>query len=150
VVTQLLDARRLDRITLGGQMLAPADAYPLPEYLGDVRRALLGPGGAPLDANRRQLQRIYLERLEALLSPPAAPAGGNQPGGGAGQSRTLPALLTPPNVRRTDLSALARAELRSVRETARANATTSAGIARAHWNDLADRVDGILDRPRGR
>ncbi|HEX4931737.1 MAG TPA: zinc-dependent metalloprotease, partial [Gemmatimonadaceae bacterium] len=73
VVAQLLDARRLDRLALGEQMLDVATAYPAAEYLGDVRRALLA-GAAPLDGNRRQLHRVYLERLELLLAPPPAPA----------------------------------------------------------------------------
>ena len=149
VVTQLLDARRLDRITLGEEMLDAANAYPLPEYLGDVRRALLGPGAGALDANRRELQHVYLERLEVLLAPPPRPRA-NQGFGGGGGGRTLPAILTPPNVRRTDLSALARAELRAVRETARTNATTASGINRAHWQDMADRVDEILEKQKDR
>lgn len=146
VVAQLLDARRLDRLALGESMLDAASAYPPAEYLGDVRRALLG-GGAPLDGNRRQLQRVYLERLESLLSPPPAPAA-NPFGGGFGGP--LPPLLAAPNVRRSDLAALARAELRAVREAARRSAATSVGVARAHWFDLADRVDEILERQKGK
>ena len=149
VVTQLLDARRLDRLTLGEQMLDAASAYPLPEYLGDVRRAVLGSAGGALDANRRQLQRVYLERLEGLLAPPPAPAGGGQAGGGGAAGRTLPPLLAPPNVRRSDLAALARSELRAVRETARGSVPTTAGVTRAHWQDLADRVDEILEKQKG-
>ena len=149
VVTQLLDARRLDRITLGAEMLDAANAYSLPEYLGDVRRALMGGAASTLDANRRELQHVYLERLEALLSPPPAPQG-NQGFGGGGGGRQLPAILAPPNVRRSDISALARAELRAVRESARTSATTATGINRAHWQDMGERVEEILEKQKGR
>ena len=149
VVAQLLDPRRLDRITLGQEMLDAASAYLLPEYLGDVRRAVLGGGAATLDANRRELQHVYLERLEALLSPPPAPPG-NQGFGGGGGGRQLPAILTPPNVRRSDISALARAELRTVRETARTSAVAATGINRTHWQDMGERVDEILEKQKGR
>lgn len=147
VVAQLLDARRLDRLALGESMLDAASAYPAAEYLGDVRRALLG-GPAPLDANRRQLHRVYVERLETLLAPPPAPAA--NPFGGGGFGGSLPPLLAAPNVRRSDIAALARAELRAVRETARGNAATAAGVVRAHWQDLADRVDEIMERQKGK
>jgi len=151
VVTQLLDVRRLDRLALGEQMLDAANAYSAAEYLGDVRRALLGTAGGPLDANRRQLHRVYLERLEALLSPPAAPAGaGPFGGGGGGPAGPLPPLVSPPNVRRSDLAALARAELRATRDAARAAGATATGVARAHWTDLVDRVDEILEKQKGR
>lgn len=150
VVAALLDARRLDRIALGEQMLPAASAYPLAEYLGDVRRALLATPGVPLDANRRQLHRVYLERLEALLSPPPAPAAGGPFGGGGGGGQQIPGILAPPNVRRADHAALARAELRAVRQAATASAVTATGVARAHWQDLADRVEEILEKQKGR
>jgi len=149
VVAALLDARRLDRMALGEQMLPAASAYPLSEYLGDVRRALVAAPGVPLDANRRQLHRVYLERLEALLSPPPAPAAGGPFGGGPGGAQ-LPGILAAPNVRRGDHAALARAELRAVRQAATANAVTASGVARAHWQDIADRVEEILERQKGR
>ncbi|HET6763311.1 MAG TPA: zinc-dependent metalloprotease, partial [Longimicrobiaceae bacterium] len=66
VLATLLEARRLDRLSLGEQM-SPA-AYTLPEYLDDLHRAVWS-GRAP-DANLRALQRVYLDRLEALVSPP--------------------------------------------------------------------------------
>ncbi|MCC6928271.1 MAG: zinc-dependent metalloprotease [Gemmatimonadaceae bacterium] len=147
VVAQLLDARRLDRLALGESMLGATSAWPAADYLGEVRRVLLG-GSAPLDGNRRQLQRIYVERLEALLSPPPAPAA--NPFGGGGFGGPLPPLLAAPNVRRSDIAALARAELRAVRAKARGSASASAGVARAHWLDLADRVDEILERQKGK
>ena len=65
-------------------------------------------------------------------------------------SGNIPPLLAAPNVRRSDIAALARAELRAVRETARGNAATAAGVVRAHWQDLADRVDEIMERQKGK
>jgi len=150
VVATLLDARRLDRIALGEQLLPAASAYPLADYLGDVRRALVAAPGVPLDANRRQLHRVYLERLEALLSPPPAPVAGGPFGGGGGGGQQLPGIVAPPNVRRADHSALARAELRAVRTAATASAVSATGVTRAHWQDIADRVTEILEKQKGR
>ena len=65
-----------DAPAVESESLDEANAYPLTEYLGDLRRAVWGtPGtGAAPDAKRRTMQRVYLERLDALISPPAPPA----------------------------------------------------------------------------
>jgi hypothetical protein len=53
-------------------------------------------------------------------------------------------------VPRSDLPALARGELRTIREAARRAAVAApAGARRAHWQDIADRVELILE-PRDR
>ena len=106
--------------------------------------------GAGADANRRQLQRVYVERMEALLTPPSAPAAAPGGFGGGGGGFQVPPLLQAPNARRGDLAAIARAELRAVREASRAKAAGATGVVRAHWQDLADRADEALDRQRGR
>jgi hypothetical protein len=140
VLGALLEPRRLDRLALGERM--SASAYPLAAYLLDLRRAVWD-GRAP-DANQRTLQRVYLDRLEALISPPATPGGG---GAGAGATPEAPPspLLAPLNLERGDLPALARSELRAIRAQALASAGATAGLQRAHWADVAARVEVILD-----
>ena len=154
LVTQLLDPRRLSRL-VESESMDEANAYPLTEYLGDVRRAVWGtPGaGAAPDANRRTMQRVYLERLDALISPPApAPtAGPGQGGGGGGPPQNPGPLLGAPNVPRTDLPALARSQVRAIRDEARRAATSApAGVVKAHWQDIGDRADNILEPRRDR
>jgi hypothetical protein len=145
VMADLLDAARMARMAAlharaeahaearagvgagaGGAPAGSPDAYPVAAYLADLRRALWG--GAP-DANRRALQRAYVDRLAALLAPAADGAAG--------------ALA------RTDVPALARGELAAVRDAARrAAAAAPPGARRAHWADLAARVDAALARAR--
>jgi hypothetical protein len=143
VVTALLDARRLDRMALSMEM-DPAAAYAPAEYLADLRRVVWSES-AP-DANLRGLHRVYLDRLGALVSPPPArPAEAGEAGEGP-----PPPLLAPLNVPRSDLPALARSELTMIRAQARQRAASApAGVQRAHWADVAARVDDILD-PAGR
>jgi len=145
VVTQLLDARRLGRLQ-EQEAIDAARAYPLAEYLADLRQAVwgtMGAGAAP-DANRRTLQRVHLERLEALIAPPAPAAGQGQRQGGP-QQPSSPVLATP-NVNRSDIAALARDQVRQIRTAAeRAAGTAAAGVMRAHWQDIAERCAAILD-----
>jgi hypothetical protein len=150
VLTNLLAANRLTRMS-ESEVFDAANAYPASEYLSDLRRAVFGTMAAP-DPNRRTLQRVYLERLAVIINPPPPPAagqGGPGQGGGGPQQPALP-LLAPPNVQRSDIPALARRELRSIQADARRASTSApAGVARAHWQDIVDRIGDILE-PRGR
>ncbi len=140
VVNQLLDPRRLDRVALSARM-DPVTGYELPEFLGDLRRAVWT-GVAP-DDNRRLLQRVYVDRLEAIVAPPAPPASGT--GGQAARTPPSP-LVAPINVQRSDLPALARSELRAIRAQAQTSVSSArAGVQRAHWQDIVARVDRILE-----
>jgi hypothetical protein len=142
VVTSLLAPARLGRLAEAERYDAMG-AYPLAEYLTDLRRALFN--GASPDSHRRALQRVYLQRLEALITPPAAPAGGPGGGFGGGAQRFTP-FVTAPNLLQSDLPALARSQLRAVQSEARALATSSpAAVQKAHWADVAERVAAILE-----
>ncbi len=142
MVTSLLSPARLGRLAEAERYDA-TNAYPLAEYMADLKRAVWG--GSAADAGRRQEQRVYLQRLDAIINPPtaAAPAlGGGAPG------RPTP-FVTAPNVPQSDLPALARAQLREIQREARTSAASATGaVERAHWNDIADRVGAILN-PKG-
>ncbi|HSR16355.1 MAG TPA: zinc-dependent metalloprotease, partial [Gemmatimonadales bacterium] len=143
ILTSLLSPGRLGRMT-EAEALDPAGAYPLSEFMDDLRRALWT---ATPDASLRLLQRVHLERLEALIDPPqpATPATGP----GSGGSR-IPPLQQPPNLRRSDIAAVARNQLRLIQASARQAAGTSTGLIRAHYQDVVARIDRILEGPSGR
>lgn len=145
-ITSLLSAQRLGRLA-ESEKYDPASAYPLAEYMSDLKRVVWAVPSP--DVNRRQLQRVYLTRLAALINPPPTVVAG--PGGPApaAPSRVLP-FVTPPNVPLSDLPALARAQLREIQRDARASASTAkSAVERAHWNDVADRVTEILEPRKG-
>ena len=147
-VSSLLSSARLGRLAEAEKFDA-ANAYPLAEFMADLKRSVFTAGGTTPDANRRQLQRVYLQRLDALINPPApvpVPAGAAGPVGPP--ARPLP-FVTAPNIAQSDLPALARAQLREIQREARtAGATTASAVARAHWSDVADRVTTILEPRR--
>ena len=148
IVSSLVDPRRISRLDPSA-----AGGYGPAEYLADLRRALWRPasGAATPDANRRTMQRVHLERLAAMIEPPPAAATQGGGGGGGGSQTAPPAatLLAPPNIPRSDMPALARGELRTIREEARRfSAGAPAGVTRAHWQDVVARIDAILDPGR--
>jgi hypothetical protein len=142
VLSSLMSTSRLGRLAEAEQFDA-VNAYPLAEYMADLRRAVWT-GNAP-DANRRQLQRVYLQRLGAMVSPPA-PVGGA--GAARGPARYVP-FVTAPNLEQSDLPAMARLQLREIQRDARTAAVAaSTTVARAHWRDVVDRVTAILEPTR--
>jgi hypothetical protein len=150
VLTSLLGTPRLGRLA-DAEQIDPADAYPLAEFLTDLKSDVWGaPGsGTAPDANRRMLQRVYVERLAAIVNPPPPPT----PTAGAAPTPQPPVALPPfvgaPNLTRSDLPALARAQLRQIRDDARrCAASTQSAVARAHWQDIVDRVDDVLEAKR--
>jgi hypothetical protein len=150
VLTSLLGTPRLGRLADAEQVDA-TNAYPLAEYLADLKSDVWGAaaGGAAPDANRRILQRVYIERLAAIINPPPPPAANPAAAPPQGPPTTPPPFVAAPNVPRSDLPALARAQLRQIRDEARRAAGTSAGaVVRAHWQDIADRVDDVLEAKR--
>jgi len=141
VLTSLLGTPRLSRLASSEQLDAP-NAYPLAEFLGDLKTAVWA---VPTpDANQRMLQRVYVERLGAIVNPPPMPTlpvviSAEPP-------PTPPPFVATPNVPRSDLPAMARMQLRQIRDDARRATTTSSNtISRAHWQDIVDRVDDILE-----
>ncbi|MEP6494928.1 MAG: zinc-dependent metalloprotease [bacterium] len=152
VLASLLGPPRLGRLAAAEQADA-ANAYPLAEFLSDLKTDVWstpGSGAAP-DANRRTLQRVYVERLAAIINPPAPPP--VAPGAGQGQAgppNAPPPFVAAPNIARSDLPAFARAQLRQIRDDARrgAAATSQSAPARAHWQDIIDRIDEALEIKR--
>ena len=153
VLTSLLGTPRLGRLAAAEQSDA-ANAYPLAEFLADLKTGVWGtPGsGTSPDANRRTLQRVYVERLAAIVNPPAPPpaAAAGSAGPVAAPPQAPPPFVAPPNLSRSDLPALARAQLRQIRDEARRSAAAPSQntTARAHWQDIVDRVDDVLEAKR--
>jgi hypothetical protein len=130
VLGGLLDARRLGRLA-SLEVAQPEDAYPLADYLDDLRDGVWGRmATTATDPFRRALQRAYLEEVEQLLS--------EEPTG----SSFLPA----PDVSRSDIRPLLRLQIRRL-ATEAASAARRAGdtAVRAHLEDVAARIERMLD-----
>lgn len=76
VLNTLLNDQRLDRL-LELQATHPAEAYPLPAFLDDVRHGIwseLSAAQPTIDIYRRTLQNNYLTLIDHKLNPPTAAA----------------------------------------------------------------------------
>lgn len=133
VLGGLLDARRLARLA-ELEVSQPERSYPLPDYLAALREGVWGQlTRTAADPYRRALQRAYLEEVEELLTeePPS--------------SSFLPA----PDVSRSDIRPLLRSQMAALQIEAGAAARRAGNtVARAHLEDVVERIDRMLD-PRG-
>ena len=133
VLGSLLDARRLGRLI--ELETWDDDPYPLADYLDDVRDAVWGdPARTAADPYRRALHRAYVEELEALMTtePP-----------------NIAFFGSTPDVSRSDIRPLARSQLRQLRAQAQDAAGRAASrIARAHLEDIVERIDEVLEGSR--
>lgn len=132
---QILSWGRLGRM-LENETLNGNNAYKVDELFGDLRRGIWTEltTGRAIDPYRRALQRAHLERLEYLMKaeqPAASPFGGGS------------AL----NASQSDIPAMARAELISLRTSLRgARARFGDRMSQIHVDDLVARIDKMMEK----
>jgi len=136
VLNQMLDPRRMQRLI--ESEVFDAEAYPLIEYLQDVKSGIFSEldDGSAIDTYRRNLQRAYVERLEYLMTEEVAASSNSN--------------TTGVDVSQSDIRPLARAQLKEiVAEAERAEGQTPDLVTRAHLADLAARARAVLDGSGG-
>ena len=137
-LNNLLDFGRLQRM-LENETINGSDAYTMYNMLQDVRKGLFKElnSGRKIDIYRRNLQRAYIERMQFLMTQeqPAIPA----------QFRRF-FRGTQVNVSQSDIRAVVRAELKTLRSTLRSGLNrTSDRMSRIHIQDAIERINDILD-----
>jgi hypothetical protein len=139
LISGLMNDDRLARL-IEFEAMAPSDAYPLAEMLGDLRGGIfseLKSGTVAIDVYRRTLQRSYVEAVKGKLTAAPSP---RISFGQTGQLTVLPARPT------SDARALLRAELRALDGQVKAAAGKAANaVTRAHLQDLHTEIDDILN-----
>ncbi|GJM23186.1 MAG: glutaminyl-tRNA synthetase [Planctomycetota bacterium] len=123
VLNQLLDVGRMQRL-VETELALGDEAYPLPEFLADVRGAVWAHASTPY---ARALQRAHLSRLEWLMTD-------------ASES-----YATPIRVDMSDLPAVARFELLEIARLADGFGAQGDTLELAHGRDVVERVAAFLD-----
>jgi hypothetical protein len=135
----LLDFSRLARM-IENETMNGREAYSVKELMDDLRAGIWteAEAGRAVDTYRRNLQRAYVEGVEALFTE---------------EQRPMPAgwgsffAYTPIDVSQSDIRPLARMELKQLRGLlSRAVPRTADAMTKAHYEDLMARIDDILDQ----
>ncbi|MDE3252900.1 MAG: zinc-dependent metalloprotease, partial [Bacteroidota bacterium] len=134
-LNSLLDGQRLFRL-VESSMRFGAGTYSLDEMMTDVRKGIWSELATKkaIDPYRRNLQKVYVEKLISLINPPAinpAAAALAAAFGGA----------PPVNISNTDVTSVARGELKSLQsEINAAIPGMSDKMSKYHLQDMADRI----------
>lgn len=140
VLEQLLEPRRLARL-LEAEAMNPDDAYEMRTLLVDIRDGVWTEvqGGDDVGPFRRNLQRGYLAQMENLMTVEV-------------EEMDIPEAYedyvqaTPVTVAQSDIRALVRSELQTLRtQVERASSRASDPATVSHYDDVLVRIDRILD-----
>ncbi len=132
-LNNLISNDRLNRMQVNVERFGVTKAYSAIELLSDVQKGLFSETTTKkaTDSYRRLLQNSYVARLNNIINPPAI----------SGLS-----ISFGPNVSKTDLPAIARAQLISLKAklTAAIPGTTDA-MTKIHFQDLVQKINTALD-----
>ncbi|MFB6230049.1 MAG: zinc-dependent metalloprotease [Salinibacter sp.] len=140
ILNLLLRPQRMARLIEGRAVGAGTNGYSPAAMLADLREGVWTEleTGAAIDTYRRNLQRGYLERMDHLMTAQV-------------ESPDLPEqfedymIQTPVDVRQSDIRALVRSELQTLREDVENGLRrTSDEMTRMHLEDVLVRIDQIL------
>ncbi|WP_268033569.1 zinc-dependent metalloprotease [Algoriphagus sp. PAP.12] len=136
-LNNVLEWGRLGRV-IENEALNGNEAYKITELFDDLRKGIWTelPSGKTIDVHRRALQRAHIERLEYLMTSdgPDIPA----------QFRRFygPQI----NASQSDIRPMARGELKTLQRQIRAAIPRTADrVSKLHLEDLADRIEKILE-----
>jgi hypothetical protein len=141
-----IQVRSLNNIMSLGKMQRLTEAhtydnetYSLPNMMSDLRKGIWSElrTGRKIDTYRRNLQRAHIDRLGQMMTI------GNQ----SGRSFSPYVKMTAVNTSQSDIRAVVRAELKSLRSSLRASRGADT-LSRMHIADALERIDGILN-PNG-
>jgi hypothetical protein len=135
-------SRMLNTATMGKLLNAEAalgsQAYTVTDLLGDLKQNIFTELATkkPVDIYRRNLQKAYVERLGALINPPAATGG----------FITFSFGGTPTvDNKKSDLLSVLKGHARELKLLADAAAITPDKMTKYHLQDISDRLNKMLN-----
>ena len=137
-LNRLLEHGRMARL-IENEALNTSEAYTLLDMMSELRSGLWSElrSGRTIDVYRRNLQRAYVDRMEFLMTK-------EQPKIPANIRRFV--VRTNVNASQSDIRAVVRAELTTLRRDAKSAASRTADrMTRYHLLDIAERISNILE-----
>ncbi|MBC8152057.1 MAG: zinc-dependent metalloprotease, partial [Bacteroidetes bacterium] len=145
-LNSLMDVGRLTRLIENSSNAT--NAYSLDEFMTDLQTGIWRElkAGRSIDVYRRNLQKVYAEKLIAMLNPsPALPAAAGFSGNGFRYNAGPVA-----DVRKSDIMSEVRAQLVDLQQSIRVAVPRQTDkMSRYHLSDVLARIDRALDPRRG-
>jgi len=133
----ILDAGRMARMIENETLNGSKKAYTLVNMMRDLRRSIWSEiyNGYSIDTYRRNLQRAYLDRMDYLLNEAK-----NQEGINSGYVKKSGVTIN-----QSDIKPIIRGELKRLKTNVVSNINKGNTLRRYHLQDVADRIDMILN-----
>lgn len=135
-LSRLISANTLNKLIVA-EAMDGNKAYRITEFFKDMNNSILSElkAGEPIDVYRRNLQKMYVDRLIQLVNPVVSSASGGR-------------IVTASGMQ-SDLISVAKAELRSINSMIGSSLQKqSDSLTNYHLQDLSDRITQALD-PKG-
>ncbi|MNJ93178.1 hypothetical protein D3C87_108570 [compost metagenome] len=139
-LTRVVSTRVLGNL-IAAEAADGATAYKISDLFKDLNASIFTElkGGAAIDVYRRNLQKAYVEKLIAIINPPAASASLVPAFGGRGGA--APSGLS---ASQTDAVSVVKGQLRELDKAIKANSQADT-LSKYHLEDLSDRIEKALD-----
>lgn len=140
-VNSIVSTDRLGRLQLSAERFGADKAYTAMELLNDVQGTIFSELSSKkaIDTYKRMLQRAYVDRLASIINPAPSSAG-------SGITISFGGATAGIDAKKSDVTAIVRAQLVSLRgQLSAAAATTADRMSKIHLADLAERIKTALD-----
>lgn len=130
-LARLLNSATLNKLN-DFEAYSPASAYTMQNLLDDLRSGIFSElrSGKSISVYRRNLQKMYLDKIMNLLADAKGAPAGSGPG---------------PDVKLTDISSVVRLQLQGLQQQIRAGASRATDkMSKAHLQDLNQRITQFL------
>jgi hypothetical protein len=137
-VNSLLDGQRLFRLVAAANRFGN-NTYNITEMITDLHKGIFSElsSNKPIDGYRRNIQKVYVEKLIELVDP--TPTFMISLGAAFGMPPSV-------NIKNTDVVSIAKGELKALQtEITAASNSSSDKVSKYHLQDLADRIKKGLD-----
>ena len=146
ILSRLISHNTLSKL-IEGEAFDGEKAYRITSFFADINNSIFKEVkiNQPVDVYRRNLQKIYVEKLIELIKPaPASPAPAS-PGGTPLPGNTVAAN----NAKQGDVVSVAKAELRIINALVKSSLPSQKeSLSSYHLQDISDRIEEALN-PKG-
>ncbi|GGI24991.1 zinc-dependent metalloprotease [Pedobacter mendelii] len=142
-INRLLGTSTLTKL-ISAEAADGASAYKITDLFTDLNASIFTElkSNLAIDVYRRNLQKMYVDKLISIVKPAPAPTAVNAILAGGGRGGATPSGIT---ASQSDVLSVVKGELKELDTMIKTSANTATGLSKYHLEDLASRIDDALD-----
>jgi len=140
-INRLLSNNTLTKL-VSAEAADGTSAYKITDLFSDLNGSIFTElkSNQPIDVYRRNLQKLYVDKLIAIVKP-AAPVAVNAVLAGGGRGGAPDGI----SASQSDVLSVVKGELKSLDSMIKTSANSATGLSKYHLEDLASRIDNALE-----